>query len=345
MIRYVIPQVISLSGNSSSDTEVDLAWTAPSGTETITGYKVEFSPKGENSWTLATTSPDVTNSAINETTVTELSAATEYDFRVTPKFASGDGVVSTTVTVKTDLPRQTVTWNPSNTAAMASASSLTPDSLASGSDGGTITYSVHDAGTTACSVNSTTAELTFSAPGTCVVRATAAGTANYLEGYLDVRFSILSSATAVTLDLQAAIGEEIAGAELSYTATGLKSETSWDLIMRSTPQILAAGQVSKDGFVLDSVNLPNDIEPGWHSLTWTGTGTGGNTIMTTLWFKVSADGLLVETSSVEPSEDGGESNMPATGASFTANSFATALLMALLGLVLIGVSWRLRTRN
>ena len=67
--------------------------------------------------------------------------------------------------------------------------------------------------------------------------------------------------------------------------------------------------------------------------------------MTTLWFKVSADGLLVETSSVEPSEDGGESNMPATGASFTANSFATALLMALLGLVLIGVSWRLRTRN
>ena len=345
LIRYVIPQVISLGGTSSSTTEVDLTWTAPSGTETITGYKVEVSPKGENSWTLATTSPNVTNSALNATTVTGLSAATEYDFRVTPKFASGDGVTSPTVTVKTALPAQTVTWSPGNNSALASASSLTPDSLASSSGDGAITYSVHDSGTSGCSVNSTTAELSFSSPGTCVVRATAAETSNYLESYVDVSFSILSSATAVTLDLQAAIGEEVAGSELSYTATGLQSETSWDLVMRSTPQTLADGQVSKDGFVVGTVNLPDPVEPGWHSLTWTGTGAEGNTLVTTLWFKVSSDGSLIKISSVEPPEARNDSNMPGTGSEFTAINFAAALVLVFLGLTLVGVSWRIRTRN
>lgn len=345
VIRYVIPQVVSLGGTSSSTTKVDLTWTAPSGTETINGYTVEISPKGANTWTLATTSPDVTSSALNATAVTGLSAATEYDFRVTPKFASGDGVTSPTVTVKTALPAQTVTWSPGNNSALASASSLTPDSLASSSGDGAITYSVHDSGTSGCSVNSTTAELSFSSPGTCVVRATAAETSNYLESYVDVSFSILSSATAVTLDLQAAIGEEVAGSELSYTATGLQSETSWDLVMRSTPQTLADGQVSKDGFVVGTVNLPDPVEPGWHSLTWTGTGAEGNTLMTTLWFKVSSDGSLIKISSVEPPEARNDSNMPGTGSGFTAINFAAALVLVFLGLTLVGVSWRIRTRN
>ena len=335
LIRYVIPQVISLGAEAISDTQVNLTWTAPSGTETITGYKVEKSLKGANSWSAATITPDVSSTPGNATTVSGLSPATEYDFRVTPKFASGDGVASPAETEKTLKAPQTVSWSPTNTAAAAGSDPITPDTVASTSGDGAITYSVQNAGTTSCTVDASTGELTFSTPGTCVVRATAAETATYESAYKDVSFTILTTSTAVTLDLQVATGAPVSGAEVEFTATGLSPETDWDLVVRSTPQTLGSGTVPAGGFVIDSATLPKDLEAGWHSLTWTGTGSEGNTVLTTLWFKVSKSGNLIETSSIEPTEDELDDSMPGTGANLAANVLWLSLGLVALGLLLI----------
>ena len=334
LIRYVIPQVISLGAEATSDTQVGLTWTAPSGTETITGYKVEKSLKGANSWSTATITPDVSSTPGNATTVSGLLPATEYDFRVTVKFASGDGV-SAVSTAKTALASQTISWTPTNTVAVAGSDPITPNADAETTGNGTITYSVHDAGTTSCTVDASTGELSFATPGTCVVRATAAETATYASAYTDVSFTILTTATSVTLDLQAATGAPVGGAEIEYTATGLSPDSDWDLVVRSTPQTLASGTVPSAGFVLDTATLPNNLEQGWHSLTWSGTGSEGNTVMTTLWFKVSADGDLIKTSSVEPTEDESNGSMPGTGADLAAVVLWFGLGLLALGLVLI----------
>jgi hypothetical protein len=351
LIRYVIPQVISLVATSSSDSEVELDWTSPSGTETITGFMVEKSLRGVDSWSLAGTTPDVSTSLANSTTVTGLEAATEYDFRVTPIFASGDGVVSPVVFAKTALPTQTVSWAPSNTNVVFGSSPVNPDSLATTSGDGEISYSVQSAGTTACAVNPTSGALTFSASGTCVIRATAAESASYAEGYRDVTFTVLPASTAVTIDLQAAIGDSITGAGVEFIATGMSPNTAWSLVVRSTPQTLSSGLVPSAGFVLDAVNLPGGLSAGWHSLTWAGTGVQGNTVLTSLWFEVSETGLLVETRSTPPDTDNpGESvsagqvvasslgSLASTGAGFFLNGISWGIALFIVGLVLFFIA-------
>jgi hypothetical protein len=92
---------------------------------------------------------------------------------------------------------QTVTWAPTTSVAFSSGS-ITPSSLASASGGTTITYAVTDAGTTGCAVNSTTAVITVTAGGNCVVTATAANAGNYLAATASVTFAIADASAAPT---------------------------------------------------------------------------------------------------------------------------------------------------
>ena len=110
--------------------------------------------------------------------------------RATAAAGSGYGSGSADVSFTFTLQAQTVTWAPTNTTAVVSAASLTPNALATRSGAGTISYSVSSAGGTGCSVNSTTAVLAFSAAGTCVVRATVAASGGYSSAYADVSFTI-----------------------------------------------------------------------------------------------------------------------------------------------------------
>jgi hypothetical protein len=93
---------------------------------------------------------------------------------------------------------QTVTWSPT-TALLLSDSPRTPSSLASTNGNGNISYSVVSAGTTGCSVASSTGVLTFSAAGSCTVRATAAATSTFLQGSTDVVFVISSGGSTTTV--------------------------------------------------------------------------------------------------------------------------------------------------
>jgi hypothetical protein len=84
---------------------------------------------------------------------------------------------------------QSVSWSPT-TAVTTNQSPLTPSALASTSGNGALTYSVTSAGSTGCTVNSSTAGLTFTSAGSCVVRATAAQTSQYGSATVDVTFVI-----------------------------------------------------------------------------------------------------------------------------------------------------------
>lgn len=87
---------------------------------------------------------------------------------------------------------QTITWSPT-TALDLSATPLTPSSLATTSGDGTISYAVTNQGATGCTVDSSTGVLTYSATGSCVVRATASQTSTYLSATADITFVISDS--------------------------------------------------------------------------------------------------------------------------------------------------------
>ena len=76
---------------------------------------------------------------------------------------------------------QSVSWSP--TAGALSTTGVLPLSNAVGSDLGSVTYSVIDAGTTNCTIaNPTVASVTFDSPGSCTVQAEAAATSTHLAG-------------------------------------------------------------------------------------------------------------------------------------------------------------------
>lgn len=94
---------------------------------------------------------------------------------------------------------QTVTWAPTNTAGQTGT--LTPNAVATGSDLGTIRYSVLNAGTTGCSVNANSGAITAASAGTCVIRATANATTGYYSGWTTVAFAFTASGTEPTTTL------------------------------------------------------------------------------------------------------------------------------------------------
>lgn len=98
---------------------------------------------------------------------------------------------------------QTIAWAPTNTTADISAGALTPDNSAvvtsPNSGGGAISYSVVSAGTSGCTVNSSTGVITATAAGTCVVKATAAavnGTPSYYSSSTNSTFTFTANAPA-----------------------------------------------------------------------------------------------------------------------------------------------------
>jgi hypothetical protein len=126
---------------------------------------------------------------------------------------------TTTTTTTPTLPTQTVTWSP--TTALTAAQSPNTPLAASSSGDGAITYAVQSAGATGCAINSSTRVLTFTAAGSCVVRATAATTSNYLTGYIDVTFTVTLAAPAFTLSSSSESKEQnVAIAGYTITSTG-----------------------------------------------------------------------------------------------------------------------------
>ena len=155
----------------------------------ITNHNASFS------WSASATAGSVSVSG-STVTVTGLPASTSSIVTVTSSrtgYANG----TASVTGQQERVAQTVTWTPT-TAITTTSSPLTPSTSATSNGGGAITYSKDSSTTTSCTVDSSTGALTYSGTGECVVRATAAETAGYLEGSTNVTFSVTRGAQTVT---------------------------------------------------------------------------------------------------------------------------------------------------
>lgn len=154
-----------------------------------------------------------------------LTAGQTYSVKVRAVNSVGAGAESGSTSFTPTKNTQTVTWSPSTTSATVLSGSLTVSSAASTNGDGALTYAVSNAGTTGCTYDSGTRLLSYSAAGTCVVRATAASTATYNAGTRDVSFTISRSAQTVTWSPTTSILSTDSPAAVSSQATALGSAT------------------------------------------------------------------------------------------------------------------------
>lgn len=153
---------------------------------------------GTGSITYSLVSAGTTGCSVNlSTAIITFTGTGTCVIRATASNTSTHSVARKDLSFVITLPPQTVTWSPTTTLS-AAASPVAPSSLATSNGSGRITYSVVSAGTTGCSVDQLTGVLTYSAIGTCTVRATAAATAQNSAGTRDVAFIIGKSDQTVT---------------------------------------------------------------------------------------------------------------------------------------------------
>ncbi len=148
--------------------------------------------------TYAVTSAGATGCAVDSATgVLTYSSAGSCTVRANAAATSAYAAGIRDVTFTISLATQTVTWAPT-TAVTVPSSPLTPSSSATALGGAVVSYAVTSAGSTGCTVDSATGVLTYSAAGSCAVRASATATASYAAGSRDVTFTISNAAAGLT---------------------------------------------------------------------------------------------------------------------------------------------------
>ncbi len=121
-----------------------------------------------------------------------------YDAKVRAVNSAGAGPASATLSFIPNKNLQQVYWTPTTSSGYVSDGSFAAGQAAWGVASYDITYTVQSAGTTGCTFNSGTLVVSYTAAGTCVIRATAASTATYESGYLDYNFVISKRNQTIT---------------------------------------------------------------------------------------------------------------------------------------------------
>ena len=134
------------------------------------------------------------------------------------------------LTINVALATRSITWSPTTTLVAADSGSAA-SSLASMSTGtGSPSYAVSSAGISGCTVNSTSAVVSYTAPGSCVLVATAPANATYSVTSTFVTFTITSApqtvswspVTTLTLSqspLQMDLANGSGGGSITYAVT------------------------------------------------------------------------------------------------------------------------------
>lgn len=131
-------------------------------------------------------------------------------------------------------------------------------------------------------------------------------------------------AAVASIDLSAAIGQPVAGASAPYSASGLLGGSSYDVVVRSTPQVIDQGVVPNNGTISGNAVIPAGLEPGWHTITFTTTAADGTETKDVIWFKIAADGTLLSKADSQPAE------LAITGA-VTTSGIPLAIIVLLMG--------------
>lgn len=149
---------------------------------------------------------------------------------------------------------------------------------------------------------------------------------------------------AQALNLTATVGSTpTAGAPVNLAYTGLQNASAWTFTVQSTPQTLGSGNVS-GGVVNFSGTLPNNLGVGFHTLTFSGTASGGGSLTQYLWFVTDRNGIIIAMTT-DPTQvatlqalgaaelaasqgSGGSSGGSSSGGSSTTSSTASSLASA-----------------
>lgn len=102
--------------------------------------------------------------------------------------------------------------------------------------------------------------------------------------------------------VNAAIGDVITGHEIAIASEGLKPLVPYEIVLRSTPQVIGSGKTSSIGSVKEQAKIPGGLEPGWHSITLTSTNPDGSEFTKAIYFQVTETLMLEEISEVPPTE-------------------------------------------
>ena len=198
---------------------------------------------------VAVTSTEGTTRVITVTGLTSGQSATVTQVTSKTGFTNASANVSGTA-----LTTQSITWSPT-TSLLTTDSPATPSTLASSLGSVSISYSLVNAGTTGCTIDSSTAAITFNAPGSCVVRASTNATATYTAGNTDVTF-VISQATRLITVTQTSNGS------ISPTTTTLNYGA--DQLFTFTPNTgYSVATITVDGSLLSSAALEAAIATGY----------------------------------------------------------------------------------
>lgn len=252
--------------------------TTPSdGSGGTVGYKIVDGVGTDVTATLGTTGyPTISGTAAWDT-ITASSPVGTYSV----KYASGltlSGTAATSYTLNTlatassitlTKQAQSVSWSPTTSVSFGNAS-FTPSVLASASTA--ITYSVSSAGTSGCTVNSSTGVVSYTSGGTCSITATAANSGNYLGATKTVAFTISAAAAAPSTIT-------VSGAGQTTAVVGWSEPT----VTASTPVTGYTVKYSTSSSMAGATTINTGSTRTWQQLT-------GLTANTTYYVTVQANG-------------------------------------------------------
>ncbi len=96
----------------------------------------------------------------------------------------------------------------------------------------------------------------------------------------------------IGLELDASIGDEVGGAPVDFIGWGLQGDSDWYGELRSDPVTIAEDTANEFGWFTYRESLPDDIEPGEHTITVYGTSPDGDEVSAVIYITVRADGTL-----------------------------------------------------
>jgi uncharacterized repeat protein (TIGR02543 family)/LPXTG-motif cell wall-anchored protein len=137
-------------------------------------------------------------------------------------------------------------------------------------------------------------------------------------------------ATTATLNVNVALGDIVAGAEVTVSAAHLQNNSDYSVIVRSTPTTIASGTANNAGTVNVTATMPTGLSAGRHTVTFSGTTVDGTPFSRAFYVTISAEGTATYLSDTE--EETATATTTTTTAPATKSLAATGTDAAPLGL-------------
>lgn len=266
------------------------------GSDAITGVTYSYRGTGSTSYGPSNSAPTAAGTYSVTPSAAVFSPGNASSYTIT--YAAGSLTISTrAITLTAGIQNLNFGTTVTSTYSLTSGTLIGADTISG------VTYTYQGIGSTTYSASTTapTAAGTYSVTPSAATFS-AGNASNYNITYITGQLTINPEpAAAVTLTLSANIGSPIVGSNADVTATGLRTNSSYELVVRSTPQTIATG-LAVNGVANISAPLPSNLEAGWHSLTFIGTSADGTPTTSILYFKISSSGMLLQTSTTLPEE-------------------------------------------